>query len=80
MNSQLQCIYLKYWYNILQVAQCAFTLMLMAVFWMTEALPLSVTALLPALLFPLFGIMKSTQVSKKKLIHVTFFATCESCH
>ncbi|XP_060743129.1 solute carrier family 13 member 1 [Tachysurus vachellii] len=46
-----------------KVAQCAFTLVLMAVFWMTEALPLSVTALLPALLFPLFGIMKSTQVA-----------------
>lgn len=29
---------------------------------MTEVLPLSVTALLPALLFPLFGLMKSSQV------------------
>lgn len=38
----------------------------MAVFWMTEALPLSVTALLPALLFPLFGIMKSSVVSLYK--------------
>ncbi|XP_072527528.1 solute carrier family 13 member 1 [Salminus brasiliensis] len=46
-----------------QVAQCAFTLILMAVFWMTEAMPLSVTALIPALLFPLFGIMKSSVVA-----------------
>ncbi|KAF7702048.1 hypothetical protein HF521_001331 [Silurus meridionalis] len=46
-----------------QVAQCAFTLVLMAIFWITEALPLSVTALLPALLFPLFGIMKSSVVA-----------------
>ncbi|MCJ8735978.1 hypothetical protein PDJAM_G00253640 [Pangasius djambal] len=46
-----------------KVAQCAYTLVLMAVFWMTEALPLSVTALLPALLFPLFGIMKSSAVA-----------------
>ncbi|XP_036432048.1 solute carrier family 13 member 1 isoform X2 [Colossoma macropomum] len=46
-----------------QVAQCAFTLVLMAVFWMTEALPLSVTALTPALVFPLFGIMKSSEVA-----------------
>ncbi|XP_076863420.1 solute carrier family 13 member 1 isoform X4 [Brachyhypopomus gauderio] len=46
-----------------QVAQCAYTLLLMAVFWMTEALPLSVTALLPALFFPLFGIMKSSVVA-----------------
>uniref|UniRef100_A0A8B9GXZ4 Solute carrier family 13 member 1 n=1 Tax=Astyanax mexicanus TaxID=7994 RepID=A0A8B9GXZ4_ASTMX len=35
----------------------------MAVFWMTEAMPLSVTALLPAFLFPLFGIMKSSVVA-----------------
>ncbi|XP_066524674.1 solute carrier family 13 member 1 [Hoplias malabaricus] len=46
-----------------QVAQCAFTLVLMAVYWMTEAMPLSVTALVPALLFPLFGIMKSSAVA-----------------
>uniref|UniRef100_A0A4W4GNA0 Solute carrier family 13 member 1 n=1 Tax=Electrophorus electricus TaxID=8005 RepID=A0A4W4GNA0_ELEEL len=46
-----------------QVAECAYTLVLMAVFWMTEALPLSVTALLPALLFPFFGIMKSSVVA-----------------
>lgn len=63
MTSQLPCIYSKYSCNTLQVAECAFTLVLMAVFWMTEALPLSVTALLPALLFPLFGIMKSSVVS-----------------
>ncbi|XP_043084760.1 solute carrier family 13 member 1 [Puntigrus tetrazona] len=46
-----------------QEAECAYILILMAVYWMTEVLPLSVTALLPALLFPLFGIMKSSQVA-----------------
>ncbi|MDT8325529.1 MAG: anion permease, partial [Bacteroidota bacterium] len=30
---------------------------LMAVWWMTEALPIPVTALLPVLLFPLFDVM-----------------------
>ncbi|XP_016145835.1 solute carrier family 13 member 1 [Sinocyclocheilus grahami] len=44
-------------------AECAYILILMAVYWMTEVLPLSVTALLPALLFPIFGIMKSSQVA-----------------
>ncbi|KAG1933310.1 solute carrier family 13 member 1 [Pimephales promelas] len=44
-------------------AECAYVLILMAVYWMTEVLPLSVTALLPALLFPLFGLMKSSQVA-----------------
>lgn len=36
----------------------------MAVFWCTEVLPLAATALLPALLFPLFGIMESKDVSE----------------
>uniref|UniRef100_A0A673NKR4 Solute carrier family 13 member 1-like n=1 Tax=Sinocyclocheilus rhinocerous TaxID=307959 RepID=A0A673NKR4_9TELE len=44
-------------------AECAYILILMAVYWMTEVIPLSVTALLPALLFPLFGIMKSSRVA-----------------
>uniref|UniRef100_A0A8C7UB53 Solute carrier family 13 member 1 n=1 Tax=Oncorhynchus mykiss TaxID=8022 RepID=A0A8C7UB53_ONCMY len=33
------------------------------VYWLTEALPLAATALFPALLFPFFGIMKSSQVA-----------------
>ncbi|KAJ7997671.1 hypothetical protein DPEC_G00214560 [Dallia pectoralis] len=44
-------------------SECAFTLCVMAVYWLTEALPLAATALLPALLFPFFGIMKSSQVA-----------------
>ncbi|GAB5568732.1 solute carrier family 13 member 1 isoform X1 [Prionailurus iriomotensis] len=42
-----------------QEAECAYTLFVIATFWLTEALPLSVTALLPGLMFPLFGIMPS---------------------
>ncbi|KAI3354143.1 hypothetical protein L3Q82_018693, partial [Scortum barcoo] len=43
-------------------AECAYVIVLMAVYWCTEVLPLAVTALLPALLFPLFGIMQSKDV------------------
>ncbi|XP_041652758.1 solute carrier family 13 member 5 [Cheilinus undulatus] len=43
-------------------AECAYVIILMAVYWCTEVLPLAVTALLPALLFPLFGIMTSKDV------------------
>ncbi|XP_041704624.1 solute carrier family 13 member 1-like [Coregonus clupeaformis] len=46
-----------------KVSECSFVLCVMAVYWLTEALPLAATALLPALLFPLFGIMKSSQVA-----------------
>ena len=35
-------------------------IVLMAVWWMTEALPLTATALVPFLAFPLFGIMTAT--------------------
>ncbi|XP_029909043.1 solute carrier family 13 member 1 [Myripristis murdjan] len=46
-----------------KVAECAFVLLLMAVYWLTEVMPLSMTAMLPAVLFPLFGIMKSSEVA-----------------
>uniref|UniRef100_A0AAY4EX65 Solute carrier family 13 member 5b n=1 Tax=Denticeps clupeoides TaxID=299321 RepID=A0AAY4EX65_9TELE len=48
-------------------ASCAYVIVLMAVYWCTEALPLAVTALLPAVLFPAFGIMKSKEVCMQYL-------------
>ncbi|NWI58250.1 S13A1 protein, partial [Calyptomena viridis] len=44
-------------------AECAYTLFVVAIFWLTEALPLAVSALLPAFMFPLFGIMESKKVA-----------------
>uniref|UniRef100_U3K5N2 Solute carrier family 13 member 1 n=1 Tax=Ficedula albicollis TaxID=59894 RepID=U3K5N2_FICAL len=44
-------------------AECAYTLFVVAIFWLTEALPLAVSALIPAFMFPLFGIMSSKQVA-----------------
>ncbi|NXN00270.1 S13A1 protein, partial [Sylvia borin] len=44
-------------------AECAYTLFVIAIFWLTEALPLAVSALLPAFMFPLFGIMASKEVA-----------------
>uniref|UniRef100_A0A8C5JLH7 Solute carrier family 13 member 1 n=1 Tax=Junco hyemalis TaxID=40217 RepID=A0A8C5JLH7_JUNHY len=44
-------------------AECAYTLFVVAIYWLTEALPLAVSALLPAFMFPLFGIMASKQVA-----------------
>jgi sodium-dependent dicarboxylate transporter 2/3/5 len=34
----------------------------MAIYWTTEAIPLPATALLPVVLFPLFGIMDTGKV------------------
>ncbi|NWR60331.1 S13A2 protein, partial [Bucorvus abyssinicus] len=50
-----------------QEAQCGYVIILMALFWCTEALPLAVTALFPVLLFPLMNIMDSTTVCREYL-------------
>ncbi|KAA0720302.1 Solute carrier family 13 member 5 [Triplophysa tibetana] len=50
-----------------KVANCAYVVALMAVYWCTEVLPLAITALLPAVLFPLFGIMESKDVCMQYL-------------
>ena len=47
----------------LQEAYCAYTIILMALFWCTEALPLAVTAFLPIIMFPMMGIMTASTVS-----------------
>ncbi|XP_049433129.1 solute carrier family 13 member 5 [Epinephelus fuscoguttatus] len=48
-------------------AECAYVIVLMAIYWCTEVLPLAITALLPALLFPFFGIMQSKDVCMQYL-------------
>jgi sodium-dependent dicarboxylate transporter 2/3/5 len=45
---------------------------LMAVWWITEVVPLAVTALIPVVLFPLFGIMNGKDVSSTYFNHVIF--------
>lgn len=54
-----------------QEAKCAYVIILMAVYWCTEVLPLAVTALLPAILFPAFGIMQSKDVSENNCSRVS---------
>lgn len=44
----------------------------MAVWWITEAVPLAVTSLLPVALFPLLGIMNGKAVSSTYFNHVIF--------
>jgi sodium-dependent dicarboxylate transporter 2/3/5 len=45
---------------------------LMAVWWMTEALPLAVTSLLPLILYPILGIMKTSDISPNYMNHLIF--------
>lgn len=44
----------------------------MATWWITEALPLAITSLLPVVLFPLFGVMDGQTVSSAYFNHVIF--------
>lgn len=43
---------------------CAAVVLLMAIWWFTEAIPIAVTALLPIVLFPLFGIATPAEALK----------------
>uniref|UniRef100_A0A7V2ZIU8 DASS family sodium-coupled anion symporter n=1 Tax=Ignavibacterium album TaxID=591197 RepID=A0A7V2ZIU8_9BACT len=45
---------------------------LMAIWWMTEALPLAVTALVPLILFPLTGVLSASKVSDSYINSVIF--------
>uniref|UniRef100_A0AAR2KZA7 Solute carrier family 13 member 2 n=1 Tax=Pygocentrus nattereri TaxID=42514 RepID=A0AAR2KZA7_PYGNA len=46
----------------LQEAKCGYIIIVMALYWCTECMPLAATALLPVILFPLLGIMESGKV------------------
>ncbi|NXI38312.1 S13A2 protein, partial [Galbula dea] len=50
-----------------QEARCGYIIIVMALFWCTEALPLAITALFPVLLFPLMNVMDSTTVCQEYL-------------
>ncbi|CAJ1063294.1 solute carrier family 13 member 2 [Xyrichtys novacula] len=44
-------------------SRCGYAIIIMALYWCTECMPLAVTALLPVVLFPMMGIMKAGDVS-----------------
>ena len=46
--------------------------LLMALFWISEAIPLAITALLPLVLFPLLEIMPTSQVAPNYAHHLIF--------
>jgi len=54
------------------IAYTAGVALLMAIWWMTEVIPLGVTALLPVALFPLYGIMNGKAVAATYFNHLIF--------
>ncbi len=55
-----------------EVTRTAAVAFLMALWWLTEAIPLAVTALLPVALFPLLGIMKGKVVASYYFNNIIF--------
>jgi len=54
------------------VTRTASIAVLMAVWWLTEAIPIPATALLPVALFPLLGVMPGREVAGEYFNHVIF--------
>jgi len=46
--------------------------LLMAIWWITEAIPLAATALIPVALFPLFGVVDGKTISSMYFNHLIF--------
>nr|XP_002120269.1 solute carrier family 13 member 5-like [Ciona intestinalis] len=46
---------------------CAYTILVMAVYWVTEVVPLAVTALLPLVFYPFLGVLPAGKVSTQYL-------------
>nr|XP_056700994.1 Na(+)/dicarboxylate cotransporter 3 [Euleptes europaea] len=52
--------------------KCLYVILLMAFYWCTEALPLSVTALLPIILFPFLGVLPANKVCPQYFLDTNF--------
>ena len=50
-----------------QEAKCAYVIIIMAIYWMTEVLPMAITALLPIVLMPPLGVMGAKDLAKNYL-------------
>ncbi|KAG7155138.1 Solute carrier family 13 member 3-like [Homarus americanus] len=53
-------------------SRCAYVIIVMAVYWITEALPLAVTALVPIFAFPLLGVLSTAAVCQVYLKDTNF--------
>ncbi|XP_043946234.1 solute carrier family 13 member 3 isoform X2 [Protopterus annectens] len=56
----------------LKEGKCLYVVLLMAMYWCTEALPLAVTSLLPVVLFPFLGVLSSSKVCPQYCLDTNF--------
>ncbi|XP_053388953.1 Na(+)/citrate cotransporter-like, partial [Mercenaria mercenaria] len=52
-------------------SKCAYVITVMAILWLTEAIPIPVTALIPIFLFPLLGVVAAADVSNSYIKDTT---------
>ncbi|KAL1421832.1 hypothetical protein MTO96_022751 [Rhipicephalus appendiculatus] len=55
---------------------CAFVVIWMAIYWVTEVIPLAITSLMPLVLFPLLGILSSQRVASFYLNEIGIILVC----
>lgn len=68
---------LFYFIYLLQQSRCAYVIIVMAALWLTEAIPIPVTALIPIFLFPMLQVAEASAISgayitviRKFLLHL----------
>ncbi|CDW56118.1 Na sulph symp domain containing protein [Trichuris trichiura] len=55
-------------------SKCLFVVLLMAVYWLFEVMPLAVTAMMPVFLYPILGILSSGRVCASYMPDVNFLS------
>ncbi|XP_006887210.1 PREDICTED: solute carrier family 13 member 4 [Elephantulus edwardii] len=60
-------------------AACAYVLIVTAVYWVSEAVPLGAAALVPAFLYPFFGVLKSSEVAAEYFKNTTLLLVGVIC-
>ncbi|XP_021119298.1 solute carrier family 13 member 4 isoform X2 [Heterocephalus glaber] len=60
-------------------AACAYVLIVTAVYWVSEAVPLGAAALVPAFLYPFFGVLRSNEVAAEYFKNTTLLLVGVIC-
>ena len=54
----------------MQIFKCAFVMVIMASFWVTEVIPLAITSLFPVVLLPILGECTYIKIRCTPKVHV----------